>query len=363
MAQINETLKQEYENFKEQEYERQKKLMKNVEIFIDPEEKQQILEIIGTLARGVRGGWFEESRVAIDRVLGGEAKSFANICISSLKKSHELYVEGHVDAMNGTTLLVRLCANALNALQLRETIDKATRKIGDYIVDLHRTGILYTTSIITKFRVLDKNEEVTKAIKFFKVLLNMLVGGMKGKDAQQIYSILQQEMNTREIHPSEMDKQWEPYYLYVQKLMAKAGVKIDNSIGDPSKRRSVNNTKNRQSLKRNVRDDDHIDSNSENQENYEEIATSARGHIAISSPGVEDTNNSLINNNERLAGNKRSAPIDDDDENLRSPKKRKPTNRRQRDKDEEEASNGELSDSGESFQSLANVRTKKKVRR
>lgn len=84
--------------------------MKNIEIFIDPEEKQQILDIIGTLARGVRGGWFQESRVAIvmcqlgtlvsdldnlikkliqdfkDLVLGGEAKSFANICISSLKK-------------------------------------------------------------------------------------------------------------------------------------------------------------------------------------------------------------------------------------------------------------------------------------
>ena len=83
---------------------------KNIEVFIDPEEKQQILEIIGTLSRGVRGGWFQESRIAIvmcqfgtlfsdlddlikkliqdfkDRVLGGEAKSFANICISSLKK-------------------------------------------------------------------------------------------------------------------------------------------------------------------------------------------------------------------------------------------------------------------------------------
>jgi hypothetical protein len=122
-------------------------------------------------------------------------------------------------------------------------------------------------------------------------------------------------------------------------------------------------------LKRNAKDDDHIDSNSENQENYEGIVTPARGHnnIAVSSFGVEDTNNSLANSNERLTGNKRSAPIDDDVENLRSPKKRKPTNsRRQRDKDEEEASigeNGEGSDSGESFQSLVDVRTKKKVRR
>jgi hypothetical protein len=36
-------------------------------------------------------------------------------------------------------------------------------------------------------------------------------------------------MNTHEIHPSELDKQWEPYYLYVQKLsniMTKGGVKI-----------------------------------------------------------------------------------------------------------------------------------------
>jgi hypothetical protein len=83
--------------------------------------------------------------------------------------------------------------------------------------------------------------------------------------------------------------------------------------------------------------------------------------------GVEDTNNSLVNSNEKLTGNKRSAPIDDDDENLRSPKKRKPTNNRRRhDKDEEEVSNvegNELSDSGESFQSLVDVRTKKKIRR
>ncbi|GES75247.1 cohesin subunit [Rhizophagus clarus] len=358
MLQVNETLKQEYDNFKEQEYERLKKLMKNMEIFVDPEEKQQILDIIGTLSRGVRGGWFQESRVAIvmcqlgtlisdldnlikkliqdfkDLVLGGEAKSFANICISSLKKSHELYVEGHVDTMNGTTSLVRLCTNAL---QLRETIDKTT--------------------------LLDKSEEVMKAIKFFKIL-SMLVGGMKVKDAQQIYSILQQEMNTHEIHPSELDKQWEPYYLYVQKLnniMTKGGVRIDNSTGDPNKRRSVNNTK-----KRNAKHD-HIDSNSENQENYEGIITSTKERIAMSSFGVEDTNNSLVDSNEKLTGNKRSAPIDDDDENLRSPKKRKPTNNRRRhDKDEEEVSNGEgneLSDSGESFQSLADVRTKKKIRR
>jgi hypothetical protein len=75
---------------------------------------------------------------------------------------------------------------------------------------------------------------------------------------------------------------------------------------------------------------------------------------------TEDTNDSSVNSNERLTGNKRSAPIDDDVENLRSPKKRKPTNsRRQRDK--EEASNGE-SDSDESFQSLADIRTKRKVR-
>jgi hypothetical protein len=91
-------------------------------------------------------------------------------------------VEGHVDAMNGTTLLARLC---INALQLRETIDKTTRKNVDYFVDLHRTGISYTTSMITKFRVLDKSEKFTKAIKFFKVL-NMLVVGMKVKDAQQM---------------------------------------------------------------------------------------------------------------------------------------------------------------------------------
>ena len=116
-------------------------------------------------------------------------------------------------------------------------------------------------------------------------------------------------------------------------------------------------------MKHNAKNDDHIDSNSENQENCEGIATSSRGHsnnFPMSSVNVEDTNNSLAISNE---SNKRSAPIDDDVENLRSPKKRKPTNnRRQRDKDEEGASNEEGSDSDGSFQSL-NVRTKKKVRR
>ena len=89
-------------------------------------------------------------------------------------------------------------------------------------------------------------------------------------------------------------------------------------------------------------------------------------NFAMSSFGTEGTNDSLVNSNERPTGNKRSAPIDDDVENLRSPKKRKPTNsRRQRGKDEE-VSNGEgneESDSGESFQSLADIRTKRKVRR
>ncbi|CAI2165090.1 10174_t:CDS:10 [Funneliformis geosporum] len=305
ITQLNETLAQEYENFREQEYEKLKKLIKNIEMFIDPEEKQQILEIIGTLARGVRGGWFQDSRVAIilcqlgtlvsdiddlirklvqdfkDRVSGGEAKLFANIFISSLKKSHELYVESHVDTMNGTTSLARLCANAL---QLRETNDKASRKNVDCFVDFHHKGISFITSMITKFRVLDKSEEVTKSIRFFKIL-NTFIVGMNVNGARQIYSILQQEMNIHEISPSELDKQWEPYYLYVQKLnniLTKGGVRI---------------------------------------------------------------------------GNKRSAPVDDDVENLRSPKKRKPPTNK------EDARNGERnegSDSGESFQSLTDVRTKKK---
>lgn len=143
-------------------------------------------------------------------------------------------------------------------------------------------------------------------------------------------------------------------------------IQVDNSAGDPSKRRSANNTKNRQSLKRNAKHDEHIDSNSENQENYEGIVTSTKERIGMSSFNVEDTNNSLVNSNEKPTGNKRSAPIDDDDENLRSPKKRKPTNNRRRhDKDEEEVSNegNELSGSDESFQSLTDVRTKKKIRR
>jgi hypothetical protein len=40
-------------------------------------------------------------------------------------------------------------------------------------------------------------------------------------------------MNTQEIHPSELDKQWEPYYLYVQKLsniLIKGGVRIGTNI-------------------------------------------------------------------------------------------------------------------------------------
>ncbi len=119
-------------------------------------------------------------------------------------------------------------------------------------------------------------------------------------------------MNNHEISPSELDKQWEPYYLYVQKLnniLTKGGVRIGTNIS----------------------------------RYFFKILFNA---------------NFLHNLTKTLTGNKRTAPIDDDVENLRSPKKRKPPTK-------ENTRNGEgneESDSDESFQSLADVRTKKKVR-
>src|SRR5438067_1163095 len=78
---------------------------KNIEAFIDPEERFRFMEIIGTLLRGIRGGWFHMDHSAViigqlgtlgsdldevikrllqdfkERLSNGETNIFANVCI------------------------------------------------------------------------------------------------------------------------------------------------------------------------------------------------------------------------------------------------------------------------------------------
>lgn len=76
------------------------------------------MEIVGTLLRGVRGGWFQVERSAViisqfgtlgsdldevikkllqdfkERISSGEASVFANVCIKSLK---EVFIYLHIE--------------------------------------------------------------------------------------------------------------------------------------------------------------------------------------------------------------------------------------------------------------------------
>ncbi|CAG8546027.1 2319_t:CDS:10 [Diversispora eburnea] len=305
----------------EQDFEKPvKKATKNVDIFIEPEERLQIMEIIGTLLRGVRGGWFHVSRSASvicqygtlgadlddvikklisefkERISSGETHLFANVFIHSLKKSHSLYVERHIDSTNGTSWLARLCSNAL---QFRG--NKSSRKETGHIVELHKEGISYITSIISGYRLISNNEAISRVIKFFKIL-TMLLTGINFNDANKIESFLKQEIEANEIIVVESDKQWEPYYSYL--------LRINN----------------------------------------------------ITKKGGGKKDNSLINNEVVSSSSKRSAPVDDDE--TKSPPKKRKRSSPAEDNNEATIENEDSDrESNASFQSVADIRSKKKLRR
>ncbi|CAG8473952.1 9680_t:CDS:10 [Acaulospora colombiana] len=337
---------------------------KNIDMVIEPEEKFQIMEIIGTLLRGVRGGWFHASHAASvicqfgtlggdlddvikklmhefrERMSSEEAKLHANVFISSLKKSHMLYS--------------------------RDTHDVSSSKDADHIIELQREGIAYVFSSVSEYQRTDNNDAIPKMIKFFKILGMLLVEVGPG-DACEIESILKEELESQKVDVNETEKQWEPYYSYFLKVnsIAKKGTtKKGNAKSSLRKKRPSD-------PKRKSRDH-HVDSNSENQENNEEIIAPSsnklrNGNIAPSSFGDEDANNSL-DNSEMPLSIKRSAPVDDDIEITESPpKKRRPTTERKtsnEEPNEEVFGNGNSDrESVESFQSVSDRRNKKRVRR
>ncbi|CAG8746393.1 11005_t:CDS:2, partial [Acaulospora morrowiae] len=365
-----------------------KKPTKNVDVIINPEEKYHIMEVIGTLLRGVRGGWFHVSHAVSvlcqfgtlggdldevikklihefkEQILSGEAKQFATVFISSLKKSHSLYASGRVGSMNGTSSLARLCSHAL---QSRDTREKSSLRDAEHIVELHKEGISYITSKILEYQRTNNTEAVPRMIKFFKIL-GMLLTGVGSSDAHKIESILKEELESRKIDVIESEKQWEPYYSYLLRV-SNAATKGVSKKGNNAKS-SLKKKRRPSDPKRNSRDH-HVDSNSENQENNEELVTpslgkSRNGNVAPPSFGDEEANNSL-NNNEMPSSIKRSAPVDDDAEVTKSPPKKRRSSTKRKPSHEEIINNEGILDndesdreSAESFQSVSDIRNKKR---
>ncbi|CAG8501715.1 4866_t:CDS:10 [Dentiscutata heterogama] len=367
---------------------------RNVEMFINPEEKIRIMDIIGTLLRGVRGGWLNVSHAAVvicnygtigcdlDDVIkklllefkerissGDDAKLFASVCMKTLRKSQFLYVDGKVRTMNATMSLVRICANTL---QLRDTSDKSSHKDMDHVVELHRSGIQHICSLINAYQIINDAEGkecLEKSIQFFRIL-SRLFGGIACNDAQKIESILKEEFEKNKIQVVESEKLWEPYCLYIQKInniLAKGGARKEQPVSESSKKRTVNNKKRRRTSdsRRNTKDY-HVDSNSENQENNEGFATltvcKPRSSNITQSFGDEDVNNSYANSESSSPSLKRSTPINDIEITKSPAKKRKSQPKKRTIVEMEEASNEEKpendgSDSDGSYQSLSDVRT------
>ncbi|CAG8630536.1 16491_t:CDS:10, partial [Gigaspora margarita] len=240
----------------------------NVDMFINPEERTRIMDIIGALLRGVRGGWLNVSHAAVvicnygtigcdlDDVIkklllefkerissGDDAKLFASVCMKSLRKSQFLYVDGKVRTMNATMSLARICGNTL---QLRDTSDKSSHKDMDYVVELHRSGIQHICSMINAYQLINDTEGkecLVKSIQFFKVLTR-LFGGITCNDAQKIESILKEEFEKNKIQVVESEKLWESYILYIQKMntiLVKGGARKEQTVSESSKKRTINN--------------------------------------------------------------------------------------------------------------------------
>ncbi|CAG8765845.1 3133_t:CDS:10, partial [Cetraspora pellucida] len=173
-------IRKEDDDESEQEAERPVKKSRNVDMFINPEDKIRIMDVIGTLLRGVRGGWLNISHAAVvicnygtigsdlDDVIkklllefkerissGDDAKLFASVCMKSLRKSQFLYVDGKVKTMNATASLASLCASSL---RLRDASDKSLHKETDYVVELHRSGIQHICSMITAYQIINDSE-------------------------------------------------------------------------------------------------------------------------------------------------------------------------------------------------------------
>ncbi|KAF0441284.1 Cohesin complex subunit SA-1/2 [Gigaspora margarita] len=259
---------EEEEDASEQDGEKTVKRSINVDMFINPEERTRIMDIIGALLRGVRGGWLNVSHAAVvicnygtigcdlDDVIkklllefkerissGDDAKLFASVCMKSLRKSQFLYVDGKVRTMNATMSLARICGNTL---QLRDTSDKSSHKDMDYVVELHRSGIQHICSMINAYQLINDTEGkecLVKSIQFFKVLTR-LFGGITCNDAQKIESILKEEFEKNKIQVVESEKLWESYILYIQKMntiLVKGGARKEQTVSESSKKRTINN--------------------------------------------------------------------------------------------------------------------------
>ncbi|CAJ0899220.1 10640_t:CDS:10 [Entrophospora sp. SA101] len=251
LAEVIQNDEDEDEEASDQEAEKLvKKSSKNVEALIDPEERLKFMEIVGTLLRGVRGGWFQVEHSAViisqfgtlgsdldevikkllqdfkERISGGEASVFANVCIESLKKSHQLYMSGRVQSMYGTSLLARICANIL---QVRDNNTNNSRKginantnANSHLVRLHRGGIIYVWTNIHQLTETKNFEAIIKMLKFFKIL-SLLVGGMNSNDADRIKKIAYKELTTHKVKENQLDKNWCPFYVYLDKLSKMKG--------------------------------------------------------------------------------------------------------------------------------------------
>ncbi|KAG9307285.1 hypothetical protein G9A89_017113 [Geosiphon pyriformis] len=353
----------------------------DLDVILTAEQKYEFLEIIGTILRGTRGGFFDIKLSAsviaqfgkfgndvddvIKRViqefkewkLETDPRTFCQIFSESLEKSFGLYEEiieereeeGEKEIpsniMESSAALARLFANALH---LRETQLMQPRKDADHIVEMHIRGIEHAIELMAGYQVTKQKAAVRYWIKFFKPL-TVLLGGISVNDAMTIDAKLQEVLRSNNIRVPPYDQDWEAYYSYVQKLdkiLVKFGVKTpEPPHSDSTKKLNGNATRRKRRLvtKRNAKDIINEDSDVENQERDEDKQNGSNDEQSFGSPKVSNrrinhrrrTTSEAIDSDKFAASNlkigptlKRSAPKDDEIGASKNSQKRRKSSRK-----------------------------------
>ncbi|CAG8580538.1 761_t:CDS:10 [Paraglomus occultum] len=216
---------------------RTKTTKKDLDAIISLDLKYSIMETAGSLLRATRIGVFNADYTAtvvcqygrfgndVDELIRKVVQEFkeraieegssilCRVCIDSMQKSFELYIDDKASSMESTNLLARVFTHAL---QLRDIYDSTPRRDSEHITYMHLQAIQFITSKMVEFNNAE-DRKATKVIKYFKPL-TLLLGGIKSADATRINSKLQEEFQNKGLSIPENERDWEPYYSYTQKL-------------------------------------------------------------------------------------------------------------------------------------------------
>ncbi|TDL19464.1 hypothetical protein BD410DRAFT_773910 [Rickenella mellea] len=151
----------------------------------------------------------------------------ATVITRALQDSFTLYLDAMVDNDTHTLALSKLLASCLLIRGAQLAIVK--RLESDHVVDIHTNSTTWITKVIAGYETNGNKKGRTKAVLFFRVLLQLLVA-IQSRDALKIKAHLDQNIAQNKIEVSATSKSWEPYRAY-EKRLTTAGSKEKGKKG------------------------------------------------------------------------------------------------------------------------------------